>query len=436
MKKILHIFVVLLLSLVVLLTFGACTDRGADTNANSDTNSNTETEENTDTNSNTEIEENTDTSTDEECEHIVAVLPAIQATCTQKGLTEGLKCVKCDTIITKQYQIIELGHDYIDNEAKEPTCTEVGWAEHQTCSRCDFSTRQEINALGHTKEIVEAVEPTCAQNGFTEGEKCSACDKIFLEQTVVKALGHFYVDDVCQRCGSIEINTVVLVVDISSSMQKIITKKSRFYALLDAVKELVLNIEDNSCLSVVAFDDQAHSILEPKEMNDVDREALYTQIEYKLRHTYFLYYLNPDGTESDIVVNKDDSDVYTSQGYKIPSTQNNNVYDKVTGEMIKAHGTRYTSAFTMASEFLFPVADSTCDKRVLFVTDGEPGDAPAYMDVVNEIVSYGAQIDVVGIFSDSNERAKERLAEIAATCNGNVSFVDTEEELKNLFSPQ
>lgn len=46
----------------------------------------------------------------------------------------------------------------------------------------------------HTEEIIQGVNPTCINTGLTEGIKCTTCGKILVEQEVIPALGHDYVD--------------------------------------------------------------------------------------------------------------------------------------------------------------------------------------------------------------------------------------------------
>ena len=56
----------------------------------------------------------------------------------------------------------------------------------------------------HLEVVLPAVAPTCTTDGKSEGKKCSACNKVLAEQTVVKALGHKYVNGVCAVCGEKE----------------------------------------------------------------------------------------------------------------------------------------------------------------------------------------------------------------------------------------
>ncbi|MBQ6864101.1 MAG: leucine-rich repeat protein [Clostridia bacterium] len=89
------------------------------------------------------------------CSHKNAeIIPAVAATCTTTGLTEGKKCSVCGEILEEQ---------------------------------------AELPALGHTEEVIPAVAPTCTEMGLTEGKKCSVCGEILEEQAELSALGHNYV---------------------------------------------------------------------------------------------------------------------------------------------------------------------------------------------------------------------------------------------------
>ena len=66
-----------------------------------------------------------------EHEHTEEVIPAVDATCTETGLTEGKKCSACGEILVEQ---------------------------------------EEVAALGHTEEVIPAVAPNCTNKGLTEGK--------------------------------------------------------------------------------------------------------------------------------------------------------------------------------------------------------------------------------------------------------------------------
>jgi len=70
-------------------------------------------------------------------------IPAVPATCTDKGLTEGTKCSDCGEILVKQ---------------------------------------EEVAALGHTEEVIPGTPATFDAAGTTDGVKCSVCDMILVAQ--------------------------------------------------------------------------------------------------------------------------------------------------------------------------------------------------------------------------------------------------------------
>ncbi len=135
----------------------------------------------------------------EECEHDIVIDDAVPATCTEKGLTEGKHCSKCDEVILTQEIIPALGHDLEEHSTKTPTCTEVGWEAYETCSRCDYTTYVEIPATGHDYKEVGVTEPTCTEKGYTT-YTCHCGDSY--KDDEVPALGHTYLDDgSCSICG-------------------------------------------------------------------------------------------------------------------------------------------------------------------------------------------------------------------------------------------
>lgn len=68
-------------------------------------------------------------------------VPEVPATCTETGLTAGVRCADCGKVI----------------------------------SGCET-----IPANGHTEEIIPAVPPTETEEGWTEGVKCSVCGSILV----------------------------------------------------------------------------------------------------------------------------------------------------------------------------------------------------------------------------------------------------------------
>ncbi len=139
--------------------------------------------------------------------HDIVTEPAVSATCTETGLTEGEYCTRCDYKI-EQTETPSLGHDMISFEASEPTCTETGLTAGVACSRCDEISegRQEtVPALGHDIVIDSAVSATCTETGLTEGKHCTRC-YYRVSQKITPALGHTetfteYVEATCTETG-------------------------------------------------------------------------------------------------------------------------------------------------------------------------------------------------------------------------------------------
>ena len=79
-------------------------------------------------------------------------------------------------------------------EAKAPTCTEKGLTEGKKCLGCDevLIDQEDIPALGHTEVIDEGYKATCTSTGLTEGKHCSVCNTVLVEQAVIEMLKHVY----------------------------------------------------------------------------------------------------------------------------------------------------------------------------------------------------------------------------------------------------
>ena len=79
-------------------------------------------------------------------EHTIVTDPAVPATCTKTGLTEGSHCSVCGEVIEEQQETPVLGHDYV-GVYTPPAGTTPGYTTY-TCSRCGDSYR--VNNTGST----------------------------------------------------------------------------------------------------------------------------------------------------------------------------------------------------------------------------------------------------------------------------------------------
>ena len=123
--------------------------------------------------------------------HKVVTDPAVPATCTTAGKTEGSHCSVCGTIIVPQQETPLADHTPVTDPAVPATCTEAGKTEGSHCSVCGtvITAQQTIPAKGHTPVTDPAVPATYTETGLTEGSHCAVCGKTLVEQQVVPKLG-------------------------------------------------------------------------------------------------------------------------------------------------------------------------------------------------------------------------------------------------------
>ena len=144
--------------------------------------------------------------------HIEVIDPAIAATCTEPGKTEGAHCMNCNTVLKERETVEPLGHTEIIDEAIAATCAEPGKTEGKHCSVCNEITvvQEPTASLGHTEVIDEARAATCITSGLTEGKHCSVCNEVLVLQKHVDVLGHSTIKRThtpvtCQNNGIVEI---------------------------------------------------------------------------------------------------------------------------------------------------------------------------------------------------------------------------------------
>ena len=122
--------------------------------------------------------------------HTIMIDKAVLPTCTDSGVSEGMHCLTCGTVLIPQEIISPTGHLLEKWEEKlSPTCTENGQACSK-CSRCGNLETKIINALGHAYNIwTQTMSPTCTENG-SEFSQCFSCG--YIETREITALGHKY----------------------------------------------------------------------------------------------------------------------------------------------------------------------------------------------------------------------------------------------------
>ena len=172
--------------------------------------------------------------------HTEQIIPAKEATCYEKGLTEGKICSVCNEVLVEQKVVLSLGHDMVIDQPATATCTQPGLTAGAHCSRCDYKEEQtETPALGHsymfpcdahcqvcgelsnenaahTIVAVAAKAATCTATGNVAYWYCSDCGAAWLDEAltqltnqknvVTPALDHSYMfpcDAHCQACGEL-----------------------------------------------------------------------------------------------------------------------------------------------------------------------------------------------------------------------------------------
>ena len=119
---------------------------------------------------------------------------AVDATCTNTGLTAGSHCEICGVTIVAQEIIPANGHSVIVDEAVTATCWQTGLTEGSHCETCGVTiVAQTVSAkLEHVVVEDAAVEADCLSTGLTAGSHCDVCGHVIVAQEVVPATGHTY----------------------------------------------------------------------------------------------------------------------------------------------------------------------------------------------------------------------------------------------------
>ena len=131
------------------------------------------------------------------CEHEFGEWTVIaEPTCTETGV-EQRTCELCGE--TESRAIAALGHTEEIIPAVEATCTETGLTEGVKCSVCgEILVAQEVvPAKGHEYTAV-VTAPTCTRGGYTTWT--CACGDSYVD-SYVEPTGHNYEDGVCTNCG-------------------------------------------------------------------------------------------------------------------------------------------------------------------------------------------------------------------------------------------
>ena len=152
--------------------------------------------------------------------HVLEVVPAVPATCEEKGWTEGVKCkthegYQCANhgvthdgydcgakgVVKPENTIAKLPHNTVHVDEVPATCYATGLKEHWICLLCkkdfkDEAATQPMTAAeiliakkSHTTTVIPAIPATCTDSGLEAGSVCSVCGHAETRK-VIPALGH------------------------------------------------------------------------------------------------------------------------------------------------------------------------------------------------------------------------------------------------------
>ena len=114
--------------------------------------------------------------------HDVEIVTGKAATCTETGLTDGVRCKTCKAWLVEQTEIAAKGHTEVKDAAVASTCTETGKTEGTHCSVCGtvLLAPAELEALGHSYAETARVNPTETEAGSVT-YTCSRCNDSYTE---------------------------------------------------------------------------------------------------------------------------------------------------------------------------------------------------------------------------------------------------------------
>lgn len=153
--------------------------------------------------------------------HTVVTDSGYPASCVKTGLTDGLHCDLCGTVLRAQASIPIVNHSFdsdrdencnvcgfvrvlnckhektVKLSAVAPTCIATGLTEGKRCALCEQILKEQtvLSPLGHTEVTDRGLAPTCTSSGKTEGKHCSICGTVLTAQITVPAKGHTAVTD-------------------------------------------------------------------------------------------------------------------------------------------------------------------------------------------------------------------------------------------------
>lgn len=149
--------------------------------------------------------------------HTEEVLPGSPATCTETGLSDGVRCSVCGAVLVAQEAIPAKGHTYGETVViEEASCLRDGKQE-SVCVDCGETVTEKIPALGHDRVYEPAIEATCETSGRTGRVVCDRCGMVLEEGETIPPLGHEIEGDECINCGKEACMDLEFVISLDES---------------------------------------------------------------------------------------------------------------------------------------------------------------------------------------------------------------------------
>lgn len=135
--------------------------------------------------------------------HSYILVSTVASTCSAEG-RNTYKCSQCNGM--REDIMAKVDHQAVTDPAVSATCTENGLTEGKHCAVCSavITPQNVVDPKGHTEVVDKAVDSTCTATGLTEGRHCSVCNVVTLAQQMLPVSNHDYssANGNCRVCGA------------------------------------------------------------------------------------------------------------------------------------------------------------------------------------------------------------------------------------------
>ena len=136
------------------------------------------------------------TETIDKAKHVEKLIPAVDATCTESGLTAGKKCANCDTVLVAQQTVPAKQHVEVIIKGTNPTCTATGLSDGKSCSVCKavILKQEELSMLDHVAGDWIVDKSAAVGVEGQQHKECIGCGKI-MQSEVIPPLAETHVHE-------------------------------------------------------------------------------------------------------------------------------------------------------------------------------------------------------------------------------------------------